>query len=263
MEEAKAKVYLPDFGAHNADLEGSQLRLVKGATYRDLSTIIIVPTRGLIPGRVVQSWLQMLTPMNGKLMRIPSLVGEGMEVGAAYSQMVDMILAHPFLSTFKFLLTLEEDNIPPPDGLLKLIETIYEGPWAAVGGLYWTKGEAGQPMIYGDPKVLPLNFLPQLPCAGEVGEGQTPCGCGREKHDPIVECRGLGMGFTLFDINLFRDPDLPRPLFRTVQEVDGHNTRQGTQDLVFYEAAARVGYRFACDCRVRVGHYDYANDKVW
>jgi len=182
-----------------------------------------------------------------------------MEVGEAYTQMVDLVLSHPDLQKYKFLLTLEEDNMPPPDGLNKLLETIHEGPWAAVGGLYWTKGEEGQPMIYGDTKSIPLNFLPQLPCTGDEKE----CKCGREPHNPVVECRGLGMGFTLFDLNLFRDPDLPRPLFKTVQEDRQGGTVRMTQDLYFFNNAAKLGYRFAVDCRVLVGHYDYENEKVW
>lgn len=36
-----------------------------------------------------------------------------------------------------------------------------------------------------------------------------------------------------------------------------------TQDLYFYEDARKHGYRFACDTRVKVGHYDYQNDIVW
>lgn len=262
MSTGAPKIYMPEAGLHNADLGQSQVRLVKAGGYRDQSTIIVLPSRGMIPGRVVQSWLSLMTPMNNRSMRIPSLVGIRMEVGEAYSAMIDQILAEPHLSTFRFILTLEEDNLPPPDGLLKLLETIENGPWAAVGGLYWTKGEAGQPMIYGDPKTVPLNFLPQLPCTG-VAEGENACQCGREKHDQIVECRGLGMGFTLFDMNLFRDPDLPRPLFRTIQESNGFSGKQATQDLAFFEGAARVGYRFACDCRVRVGHLDPATDVVW
>ena len=41
----------------------------------------------------------------------------GMEVGEAYSQAIEAILAHPDLSKFKYILTMEHDNIPPPDGL--------------------------------------------------------------------------------------------------------------------------------------------------
>ena len=116
-------------------------------------------------------------------------------MGEAYNAAVDVILGNEQLAKFKYLLTLEEDNMPPPDGLLKLYESIDE--FAAVGGLYWTKGEGGQPMIYGDPKGV-LSFQPQ-----------------QVQVDTVQECNGLGMGFTLFRIEDFGPKD--KPWFKTVQ----------------------------------------------
>ena len=124
-------------------------RLEKEKTYRDLSTIIICPTRGMIPSRVVANW-QYMRPMNQKC--IGPIFLERMEVATAYNEGIKMILANPELSKYKFILTVEEDNYPQhPDGLLKLYESIDQ--YDCVGGLYWTKGENGQPMCYGDPNV--------------------------------------------------------------------------------------------------------------
>ena len=183
-----------DVGFHNQHGATARKRLREGRAYRDISTVIVVPTRGMIPARAVEAWMGLMTPMNQKVVR---LFVSGMEVGAAYTAAIETILAHPDLSTWKYVLTLEEDNLPPPDGLLKLSESLDR--YAAVGGLYWTKGEGGQPMIYGAPSGL-LNFQPQVP-----------------RVDTVQECRGLGMGFTLFRMDLFRDERIPRPWFETVQ----------------------------------------------
>jgi hypothetical protein len=229
-------------GRHNRDLDTSIDRLTAGKAYRDLSTICIIPTRGTIPAKAVQSWLGMMTPMNQKFTRIFAM---GMEVGEAYNGMVDAILANPELSTWKYILTLEEDNLPPPDGLLKL----YEGmdKFDVIGGLYWTKGEGGQPMIYGNAGSVPKNFIPQIP----IAESLNPC-------------NGLGMGFTLFKLEIFKNQNVQKPWFKTKQEYQpGVGASCYTQDLYFFENAAKCGYRFACDTRVKVGHYDIANDIVW
>jgi hypothetical protein len=239
---AEPKIYLPDVGVHNKDLDSSVDRLEKSKSYRDLSTIIICPTRGQIPARVVQSWMGLMRPMNQKV--IGPLFAIGMEVGQAYTSMIEMILAHPDLSTYKYILTIEEDNMPPADGLLKLYESMDK--YDVVQGLYWTKGEGGQPMIYGDPNVIPKSFIPQIPKIGEV------------QH-----CNGLGMGFNLFKLDIFKNPHIEKPWFKTVQEVTGGGARAYTQDLFFFEKAAKEGYKFACDNRVRVGHYDYSTDTVW
>jgi hypothetical protein len=232
-----------NLGLHNADLAASVERLNKSKTYQDLSTIIVCPTRGMIPDRVVQSWMGMIRPMNQKI--IGPLFIRGYEVGQAYNMAVEMILSNPELSKWKYMLTIEEDNLPPPDGMIKLYESMEK--YDVVGGLYWTKGEGGQPMIYGDPTVEPINFIPQKPLP-----------------DTVQQARGLGMGFNLFKIEMFKDERLKKPWFETKNEfIPGVGAKVYTQDLYFYENAGKLGYTFACDTRVRVGHLDPQSDVVW
>lgn len=231
-------------GAHNRAYQQDADTVISGHSYKDRSTIILVPAIASIPPRIVQSWMSLMLPMNQRSIR---LFLEDMEVGDAYTQGIDFILNHPELQNWKYVLTLETDNAPPPDGLLKLIEAMEEGPWAAVGGLYWTKGEGGQPMCYGRSDVHPLNFAPWLPPA-----------------DTVVECRGLGMGFTLFRTEVFKDARLPKPLFKTVQNyVPNGGAQAYTQDLYGFEAMGKYGYRFACSTKVLVGHWDQREGKMW
>ena len=39
----KPQIILPDVGAHNRDLERTRTRLLKGQSYRDLSTVCVIP----------------------------------------------------------------------------------------------------------------------------------------------------------------------------------------------------------------------------
>ena len=242
------QIVTPEAGYHNSDLANSRNRLLRGQSYKDLSTICVIPTRGQVHMRVLMSWWSMMTPMNQKFIRLPVV---GTEVGEAYNNSVIHILQDSYLSGYKYLLTLEEDNMPPPDGLLKLFESIngkIDGnKYDAVGGLYWTKGPGGQPMIYGDPMDPPLNFRPQVPII-----------------DSVQRCCGLGMGFTLFRLDMFRDERIVQPWFKTEQSyTPGVGARSYTQDLRFFELAGGWGYKFACDTRVKVGHYDAESDLVW
>ena len=240
---AQPQILVPDSaGIHNASDYAA--RLEKNKSYRDLSTVIVCPTRGMIPARIVQNWQGMMRPMNQKV--IGPIFMEAMEVGEAYNQVIKMILENEELSKFKYLLTIEEDNAPEPDGLLKLYESIDE--YDAIGGLYWTKGEGGQPMCYGDPNVMPLNFIPQVPQA-----------------ETVTPCNGLGMGFTLFRLEMFKDKRFVYgEWFKTVQQiVPGQGAQTYTQDLWFFQKARELGYKFACDSRVKVGHYDSASQIMW
>jgi len=242
----KPQIIMPEVGIHNADLESARTRLIQGDSYRDCSTVCIIPTRGgrSLHPRVVQSWFNLMPPMNQKFAR---LFATGMEVGDAYSQTLEQILANPELSKWKYLLTMEDDNLPPPDGLLRLLESIQN--YDAVGGLYWTKGPGGQPMIYGDPREMPRNFRPQL---------VVP--------DQVQPCNGLGMGFTLFRMKMFKNKNIKWPLFKTRQEwLPGQGTANMTQDLAAFQQLAGLGYKFASDNRVKVGHMEVDSEEglVW
>jgi hypothetical protein len=238
----RPEIIVEDYkGRHNT---GDYVRRLEAeGLYKDRSTVCIVPSRGVVPAKVVQNWMGMMVPMNQKFARIFMI---GMEVGAAYEQAIEHILANPELSTWKYVFTLEEDNMVPPDVLMKLYTAMDEG-YDAVGALYWTKGEGGQPMCYGNPLQAPLNFIPQIP-----------------QPETVTRCNGLGMGATLFKMELFKEGKIERPFFKTVQSYDPAKGCAGfTQDLWFFNNAAKAGYKFACDSRAKVGHYDINTDIVW
>jgi hypothetical protein len=233
-------------GLNNENFEATIERLSKGNTYKDLSTIWITPTRGVLKPRIVTAWMSLMRPMN-QPMYGPWFI-EGDEVGIAYEKAFNFILESKEFSTWKYILTVEEDNLPPADGLLKLYESIEKG-YDVVAGVYYTKAALNsevysQPMIYGDPKVMPRNFVPQIP-----------------QLDTLQPCNGLGMGFNLWNIQSLREKlkDLPKPWFKTVQEIG----KVFSQDLWFYNEAAKYGFRVACDTRVKVGHLDVNTGIVW
>lgn len=230
-------------GRHNQRLSSEGVK--SGDSYKKLSTIIFCPTLGSIPSEVVNSWMSLIRPMN-QLTAGPFFL-KGMEVGEAYEEMVKMIRSNPDMKKFKYVLTIEEDNILPPDALLKLQEDIEAGPFDAVGGLYWTKGEGGKPMCYGRTDVSPLDFVPWLP-----------------PQNVVAPCRGLGMGCTLFRMSMLLDEKFERPMFKTVQRFEpGKGIELYTQDLKFFESAGKLGYRFAASTRVLVGHYDKESGITW
>lgn len=220
----------------------------KDRQYKDRSTICVVPCVGPIPPKVVFTWRNLMAPMNQKFFM---MMAEKMEVGEAYNWAIENILANKDLASWKYILTLETDNLPPADGLLRLLESIetarnnHGKPYSAVAGLYWTKGPDGQPMCYGRPEVMPMSFAPFLP-----------------ETEGVHQCNGVAMGFTLYDIEMFKRH--PGPWFKTEQSVTpGVGARAYTQDLWACERFLKAGESFAVDTRVKVGHYDYANDFVW
>jgi hypothetical protein len=227
-------------GQHNSALDKATARVMQGGTWKTQRVIMIIPAANMIPAKVYLSHCALIFPPNQAAHRMLAL---GMEVGDAYSTAIETVINHPDLSKWEFILTCEHDNIPPNDGLLKLIAQMEAHPeLACIGGLYWTKGEGGQPQIWGDPRDPVLNFRPQPPVAGQ-----------------LVECCGTGMGFNLWRVSMFKDSRLRRPWFKTQASKDG----VGTQDLYFWGDARKYGYRCAVDCSVLVGHYSVDEDITW
>jgi hypothetical protein len=228
-------------GIHNKEPGKTASRIKESASWKRQRIVVLIPAGSSIPVKVYLSHMNLAFPPNNGVARIAAV---GMEVGEAYSQAIEQVLMHPELSTWEYILTLEHDNMAPPDGVIKLLEAMEKTKhkYACIGGLYFTKGYGGCAQIWGDPRDPILNFRPQVP----------------DPNGGLIECNGTGMGFNLWQLKMFRDKKLRRPWFVT-QKKDG----VATQDLYFATDAKKHGYRFAIDCSVRVGHYDEREDIVW
>lgn len=229
-------------GVHNSDLEKSTNRIIQGGSWKKQRVVMLIPAGAMIPTKVYLSHCSLIFPPNQASFKMAAI---GMEVGEAFSTAIQDILSHPELSQWEYILTIEHDNIPQPDGLVRLLERMESHPeFSCIGGLYWTKGEGGVPQIWGDPNDA-LNFRPQAP----------------DPNGGLVECCGTGMGFNLWRISMFKDERLRRPWFKTLTGIEGQGV--GTQDLYFWSDARKYGYRCAIDCSVKVGHYDHIQDINW
>ena len=226
-------------GVHNVNLDATVSRLNKAGVWDDLRTIIFSPLGMTMPVHTAISWTAMHTPPNAKFARLFSI---GKEVGHAYSEFIELMLRHDEVSSWPFLLTMEHDNVVPPDGFIRLLARMQENPHlSAISGLYNVKGPDGYPLIFGKPGET--HFRPQPP----------------DRDGGLVECRGIGMGFSLFRMSMFKDDRLPRPLFKTKADATG----TATHDLAFWAEASKLGYRCAVDCSVKVGHEDAENQTIW
>lgn len=221
-----------DAGYHNANMDATIRRIDKSASWKKLDTIMLIPAGGTVPFRTMMSLMNVYAPPNNSFFRMGV---EGAEVGQAFSTAIENILAHPQLQNYKYIFTVEHDNLPPPDALVKLLAQIEEHPeFSWISGLYFTKGADGVPQIWGDPRDPTMNFRPQTPVLNS-----------------LQECCGTGMGCAVWKLSMFKDPKLRKPWFKTQTEGG-----VSTQDLYFASDARQHGYRCAVDTSVQVGHLD-------
>lgn len=236
-----------DPGYHNSDLAKTTVRLIEGGTWKKQRVICLIPAPATMSTKVALSHWGLAFPPNQAVHR---MLCTGMEVGHAYSAAIEQILAHPDLKDWEYLLTIEADNIPPGDGVVKLIKQMEAHPeFVGIGGLYFCKGPEGCAHLWGDIRDPVPNFRPQIPRPGE-----------------LMEVYGTSMGFNLWRLSLFKDERLAKPWFKTIDGSEGKGI--GTQDLAFANEARKYGYRFAVDCSILVGHHDLTGaygpaDFVW
>lgn len=231
--------------------------------YRDMGIVWVAPTRGSVYTNVVVSWMSLQWPQNH--IRSPLIVSEGIEVAEAYNGLVDLAIskkkllqgfndeAATLFAKAPFILTTEEDNVLPPDAVVKLLTAIHQCPdckgpiepttwkckkghsgYDAVSGLYFIKTDPPIPMAFGDPKKKPVKFNP-VSVQDSV------------KHGRVLEVNGIAMGCALWRKELFKK--VSRPWFKT--------TPNWTQDLYFcLNAKKQAKARFGVHCGVRVGHFN-------
>lgn len=237
----KPEITIQDVGGiHNSNLNQSRARIIKGGSWKRQRIVVILPTAEMLAAKVALSHWNLMFPPNNGVVRI---LAQGLEVGEAYSAAIAGILEHPELKNWEYILTIESDNMPPADGVIKLLERMEAHPeFDCIGGLYFTKGCDGVPQIWGDPKDPVTNFRPQPP----------------DLNGGLVECCGTGMGFNLWRMKMFKDEQLRKPWFVTLKEGG-----ISTQDLHYWSDARKYGYRCAVDCSIKVGHYDIVQDVCW
>ncbi len=234
----------------SAGLGYERIEHIAGSTYQDTSTIVIIPTRGMMHHKMVNAFIQMITPMNQKR---AVFFCSGEEVGKAYNRMITQILADPEMSKWKYIMTIEDDNLIPPDAHVRLLESIEGGKFDAVSGIYFTKGEVNLPMAYGDPERYLLDgvidFRPR-----DIREGL--------KNGYVMPVLGIAQGCALYRMDLFRQ--IEGPWFVTCADyIPEKGVQMMTQDLYFCNNAIKQGKRFAVDLRVKVGHMDVNTGLVY
>lgn len=233
-------------GYHNS-------KLIRGNSYLNKSTAIFTPSRAAIRQEVVNSWLNLMQPMNHKVNRL--MITEA-EVGVAYNTGFQIILNHEAYRSSAYVLCLEDDNVIPEDALLRLIETIdgrVDGnKYDVVGGLYWSHDVEGIPYCMGSDELfdggfnsVPLNPLPDK---------------------EIVPCHVVGMGCCLIRMDFLRKMEYPyfetREWFDATKPLFDAKTAI-SQDGTFFKTVHAMGGKVACDTRVKVGHIDRETGFIW
>jgi hypothetical protein len=216
-------------------LEGfDEASVIPLASYRDASTLFVTPTRNMMIPHCHDAAVRRIAPIQNQK-RAYAILPSG-EVADAYNQATTWMMS----KEIAFLFTLEDDNIPPWDVHLKLLDAMHAGGFDAIGGLYRAKAPGGIHMAFGDPEKGPEDLTLRDPSLFI-----------RDKA--VMEVNALATGCTIFSRALLEELTLPDGTwFRQVARPDG----ACGHDIDFSLRARAAGKRLGVHCGVLVGHYD-------
>lgn len=106
------------------------------------------PTRGTVRIEWHTAFRGMVTPTNWSMVSLTQPMSTYIPVRFQVADAQNIIVHECLKGDFEWLLLLEDDVIPPPDLLIKLNGYMQEGKHPVVSGLYFTKSEPSEPLIY-------------------------------------------------------------------------------------------------------------------
>ena len=110
--------------------------------------IVGTPTRGSVRMEWVLARYGQVTPCNWSLGQYLQYVDATAPVGFMVPDAQNVIVKSAIEEGYEWLLFIEDDTIPPADAFLRLNEYMRNGDIPVVSGLYYTKSNPPEPLVY-------------------------------------------------------------------------------------------------------------------
>jgi hypothetical protein len=160
--------------------------------------------------------------------------------GNAVAAQREMIARHAVATGCDVLVMIDDDIVPPPDGLVRLLAALEDDARAAVVGALYYSRDSARPMA-----VAQWNST-------DTTEGAIPAF--RSDRTAVVD--GVGFGCVALRISALRA--LRTPYFGSHLFVDerSRTVRQCDEDYLYCERVRNEGWRVLLHPGVRASHYD-------
>ncbi|HEY0393490.1 MAG TPA: glycosyltransferase [Candidatus Elarobacter sp.] len=160
--------------------------------------------------------------------------------GNAVAVQREMIARDAVARGADLLAMIDDDMVPPPDALVRLIGALNDDPHAAVAGALYYSRDSARPMAV----------------ARWVSTDTTTAAIPAYGGDRIAVVDGVGFGCVVIRVDALRG--LTTPYFATHYYVEerSRTARQCDEDYLFCERVRGAGRRVLLHAGVRAGHFD-------
>ncbi len=134
-------------GAKNKELKYTGTAPVNDDNWQK-RVLLFTPSRGLIRAEWVQARYGQIIPTNWSMVEMQQFVSPHMPIAYQLADAQNLMAKAVVEGDYEWVIYLEDDNVIPPDGIVRFNEYMKKGDVPIVSGVYWTKGEPSEPLIY-------------------------------------------------------------------------------------------------------------------
>lgn len=227
--------------------------------------LIFTPSRGLVRTEWVHARYGQIIPTNWSMVEMTQFVSPYLPIGYQLADAQNLLAKQVVEGDYDWVIYIEDDNIIPPDTIKKFNEYMLDGKIPVVSGLYFTKSQPAEPLIYrgqGNGHFRDFKLGDMVWCDG------IPFGCRLEHASLIKEAWKNSPEYMVNGEKtrrVFKQPS--RMVFN---EQGGYEVTGGTTDLEWckriiregllekagFKDIAKLKYPFLCDTTIFVRHID-------
>lgn len=211
--------------------------------------LIGTPVTGLVRVEWVQARYGQIIPCNWSMVQMLQYMSSYMPLRYQVADAQNLIVKEVIEKGFEWLFLLEHDVILPPDGFLRVNEYIREKRHPVVSGLYYTRSQPSEPLLY---RGRGTSFYTDWKLGEKVWVDGVPTGALLIHAGLLRAMWAEAEEYTLYGTKVRRVFDTPRNLWIDPQ-TGTFNTTVGTSDLDWCSKVVTGNYL------AKAGWHEYQN----
>ena len=136
--------------------------------------LVATPTLGNVRIEWVSARYGQIIPTNWSMVTMIQTMNSYIPTRFQVADAQNIIVKEAIAKQFEWLLLIEDDTCPPPDAFVRFNEYIRENKYPVVSGLYYTKSEPSEPLIY---RGRGTSFYDNWKMGDRVWADGVPTGC--------------------------------------------------------------------------------------
>ena len=228
--------------------------------------LFFTPSRGLVRSEWVDARYAQIHPTNWSMVAMKQSIHPYLPIQYQLADAQNLMAKVVVENDFEYVIYVEDDNVIPPDLLVKFNQYMLDGKIPVVSGIYWTKSVPPEPLLY---RGSGNSYFQDWKMGDMVWVDGIPFGCRLEHAGLIKEAWKTSPEYRVGDTTTRRVFEQPNRLIFN-QERGGYEGLSGTTDLEWCKRIIRenllekagfpeiqkLQYPFLVDTTIQVGHID-------